>query len=600
MKHILLHFLFEDLRPEERIIVGVKGKKLREYAVASIEAAEALIANHLDCDVYVSVAPSFGPTHRKDKIARCNVVHCDIDCKDRAQALQRLDSMALPPSFIMDSGGGYHVYWKLRESVSVEEVEAVNRAIGRALEADASTFDASRLLRVDGTRNFKPERANGHGAPVVSVVRNWGGRFALADLQVTAELVTHVKLRALLTSEDASEYSGDLSRRDMAVVGILRRAGMSDEGVLAAFLSREHLGGAARQEKHHGRKNWEKWLLKKTVSKADKDWQDAQQSTVNSPSKPELFDLLSWADERSAPPKEWLIKNLAGAGDLVMVFGAAGTGKTFLVLDLLMACLTGTTWVEEFGVSRPLSVLYCTDEGLGAIPSRLKAVADLYEASPADLRRYRRWGNVPQLFDAKSPTHISQLFDRLAEPPDVLIIDTLTNASLGGDENSNGDAGIEAAATKIARAKGTIVILVHHAGKNGDYRGASAWRGHCDTMIELVARDTTTVMSCFKSKDAAPFAPKAFNIVDGTIRWCEAVSSSKAETLEQQVLAVLTERRGQRLTAREIFDVGGFKSPHVVKMRLKKLHDSGIIKREGRGDGSKNDPFKYFVEEASA
>jgi len=99
---------------------------------------------------------------KKEHILQIPCLWCDIDFKDtpEAEAKKALKEFHFPPSFVNYSGGGYHVYWLLREPLSKEhipEVEHMLRRLAIHFKGDMAATDASRILRVPGTHNLKPE-----------------------------------------------------------------------------------------------------------------------------------------------------------------------------------------------------------------------------------------------------------------------------------------------------------------------------------------------------------------------------------------------------------------------------------------------------------
>ena len=78
--------------------------------------------------------------------------------KDEARAA--IESFALRPSLLIDSGGGFQCYWLYQEPVRLSEteiakVEAINRGLSLALDGDVAATDAARILRLPGTFNMK-------------------------------------------------------------------------------------------------------------------------------------------------------------------------------------------------------------------------------------------------------------------------------------------------------------------------------------------------------------------------------------------------------------------------------------------------------------
>jgi len=93
--------------------------------------------------------------------------------------LQKTDLNALGMPWLVDSGGGVHVYFPLREDVPIEAWRPVAVALKRAAKAfgfpidEKVTSDAARVLRTPGTSNWK------YGDPKEVVLRQRGGVFDL-------------------------------------------------------------------------------------------------------------------------------------------------------------------------------------------------------------------------------------------------------------------------------------------------------------------------------------------------------------------------------------------------------------------------------------
>jgi hypothetical protein len=78
--------------------------------------------------------------------------------QQRARAV--IDALYYPPSVMVASGGGYHCYWLLRDTVPVDEanradVQAIQHHWVQLVQADPGAADLRRLLRVPGTYNMK-------------------------------------------------------------------------------------------------------------------------------------------------------------------------------------------------------------------------------------------------------------------------------------------------------------------------------------------------------------------------------------------------------------------------------------------------------------
>jgi len=135
-------------------------------AAAEMATITRFLAAHRTHDVYFGVA-----TRRDDRdgtLQNCrhlSAFYVDIDFKvtPEADARVRLARFALPPSIIVLSGGGLHVYWLLREPLDlandVTTAYSLLRRLAHALGADLAAAEPARVLRVPGTFNCKPDYA---------------------------------------------------------------------------------------------------------------------------------------------------------------------------------------------------------------------------------------------------------------------------------------------------------------------------------------------------------------------------------------------------------------------------------------------------------
>lgn len=121
-------------------------------------------------NVYFGVHPATAAGARDTRatlktVAALNCLFAEFDAKDfgddKVATLAYIHALAVPPSVIIDSGGGYHCYWLLdRPSLLTGEAE---RERARALQArwvayvggDTGAKDLARVLRVPGTFNTK-------------------------------------------------------------------------------------------------------------------------------------------------------------------------------------------------------------------------------------------------------------------------------------------------------------------------------------------------------------------------------------------------------------------------------------------------------------
>ncbi|MCK6580334.1 MAG: DUF927 domain-containing protein [Anaerolineae bacterium] len=110
---------------------------------------------------------------------------CDDDSAHRTAALEKLHAFNPLPSVIIDSGGGLHAYWLLKEPTSLIDEAARKQAAGMlrglfsALGGDPQYVKSvASVMRLVGSVNTKPER----GGVVVKLVELYPDRrYLLAD-----------------------------------------------------------------------------------------------------------------------------------------------------------------------------------------------------------------------------------------------------------------------------------------------------------------------------------------------------------------------------------------------------------------------------------
>lgn len=224
--------------------------------------------------------------------------------------------------------------------------------------------------------------------------------------------------------------------------------------------------------------------------------------------------LLSAAQIQALPKPEPIIEELQIVkDDITCVFGASGSGKSYLSTDL--ACTLSQTG----------TVIYVAAEAVGTFSVRLTAWQQFHKLN---LDNLFFWPDAINLLDKASVGTFLNEVQQL--DPIMIVIDTLARCMPGADENSAKDMGLAVGNLDIVRrATGAAILIVHHTGKNGgDERGSTALRGACSTMIKLQNDDGLITLRCEKSRTSAGFDECQFRLIgvgDDTI----LIKSSKVD-----------------------------------------------------------------------
>lgn len=212
------------------------------------------------------------------------------------------------------------------------------------------------------------------------------------------------------------------------------------------------------------------------------------------------YKLLSSGDLLDAPPMHWLIQGIIPAEGLAALYGASGSGKSFLVLDMACAIAAGVAlWFNHRVTQAP--VIYVCLEGEAGLSKRIKAWSLHHKKIIPDALRFI----INQLnLLSDDVFELAKSIIAMGGAGGLVIIDTLNRAAPGVDENSSKDMGnLIAAANKLQNLIGGLVLLVHHSGKNEakGLRGHSSLHAALDSAIEVVKTTNRREWNVAKSKD---------------------------------------------------------------------------------------------------
>ena len=75
------------------------------------------------------------------------------------------------------------------------------------------------------------------------------------------------------------------------------------------------------------------------------------------------------------PPKQWLIDQICGERDFVMIFGESGAGKSFMAIELPMCGITGKIYAGHSKRRSFITGAHVCDEETARLPRRFRHAA---------------------------------------------------------------------------------------------------------------------------------------------------------------------------------------------------------------------------------
>ncbi|OQW64778.1 MAG: hypothetical protein BVN29_13160 [Nitrospira sp. ST-bin5] len=208
-----------------------------------------------------------------------------------------------------------------------------------------------------------------------------------------------------------------------------------------------------------------------------------------------------------------LIKDLLAVAAMSVLYGESNSGKTFVALSLAFCIAANLRWMGR-AVHSGL-VIYVAAEAGGGARKRLAALRVEYGAQargaplalvPCPIDLSGRGVDVHPLLDL-----MTQAVTKTGRPLVLVVIDTLSRAMGGGNENAPEDmTAFIKNVDRIRAATKAHVMVIHHSGKDRakGARGHSSLRAATDTELEIA--DKTILVT--KQRDMEQGAPIGFDL----------------------------------------------------------------------------------------
>ena len=225
------------------------------------------------------------------------------------------------------------------------------------------------------------------------------------------------------------------------------------------------------------------------IGEKPSDFSDVHGPTTNEPT-PDTFPLQMFREIKPHTDVSDFVENLLISASMIVVYGESGSGKTFFAINLALQVAAGGEWNGR-GVDQG-GVIYIAMEGSHGINQRVAAWREHHGLDNYDLPFAALSASLNLLDPA---AHLDKLIRTtlalaatLKVPLRLVVVDTLSRAMAGGNENAPDDMGaLVTNGTAIQEATGVALMWIHHCGKDAarGARGHSLLRGATDTEIEV-------------------------------------------------------------------------------------------------------------------
>jgi hypothetical protein len=375
----------------------------------------------------------------------------------------------------------------------------INECIAAATGGDAAVKNPSSLMRLPGTIAWPwkdgriPELTecsfNGHSAHNGYRVEYIERAFAEADECKTTEMLLQCRTFDMADALENIRAGKELHENSLKIMASLVAQNVSDTNIIA------FLGHILEPVSDGG-------TIKNLPSMLQ--WIHRQSPEIGGLFRRDSLPLI-FADETSVQHDAGdFVEDLLVENSLTVVYGESGGGKTFWTLDLALTLATGLPFMGKR--TEQAGVVYCALEGGRGVSNRIEAWKKRnrdcgqisFSTVPSSINLLNSDADVSALLDA-----VERVGERLVDPVRLIVIDTLSRALSGGNENSPEHMGaLVKAADLIRQRTGACVLFVHHSGKDQakGARGHSSLRAATDTEIEILRDQSTGICSAIVRK----------------------------------------------------------------------------------------------------
>lgn len=531
---------FEALYPDGLDGAYLEIRKLpsRHQTFASTIEEAVRAAQDATQNVYFGVGLRRDRVGTEEAVKTIPALWADVDWKDyegdaklAAAVIQAFD---LQPSAIIRSGGGYHLYWFLKEP---EEVTLANRpklrgyelGLAKAVGGDEACRDLSRILRVPGTLNLKDPK---NPRPVMVTKFDPDRRFNLSDFDpyfVEDTPASGGNGKAQVAPPVGETIpDGKRSVTLTSLAGTMRRRGMGEAAIVGALLAENQakcdppLSESEVREIAHSVARYEP-----TAPATGKDGKlfsspirEREHENKISLRPRGAADLV-----RDTPEVAWLVDGILPVGRSLMLTGDAGSGKSWVALDLALAVDRGRPWLGRFQ-TRQGRVLVCDEEnGDPTVRQRLMQALRGEEQAEDGTGCGVQFLSMAGL-DLSDDAIVGAMETVLSgEHFDLLVIDTLSSCHHADENDASGMRPVLDVLKRWMTTFGTAICLLHHRRKPSAgwddsqhaYRGSSALKAFVDGHLDLTpvkdAKGAANVRHV-KARVRGPVDPFGIEVVD--------------------------------------------------------------------------------------
>lgn len=645
-----LDFLFDGCEGYKEFRAILPGTAPRVKFVKTFEEALSFIrAEALTKNVYV------GMTTRKDSTsgakANCyelTALYIEIDAssfssyQDMVDYVEKLkEDPMYSPSMIIHSGNGFHIYWKLKEPLAIDNsnikfIEATLRGLAIRCHGSPESCEVARVLRVAGTKNHKSAPAK----DVKLVHLDEARRFELSDFDLDMKEGLQATLRPAEPIIKTIDNSEQLKRfKECSFVSHAIECGKDlSEPLWGDFITNAIPLPNAHQFIHEASASYCKDSTRKyshdeteakiehfirdghkphTCAQIAKDGYNCPNLSTciaNSPLEfsrikmlPDPIDAEELMD-MNIPSIEYHVKYIIPKGGKVIISGTSEAGKSLMAMNLAVAMTSGMTKFLIFDIAQTNVGIFDFEVGISPFRARLIPMIRGKNLKTKNLHI----SLLPSIDFTDSKIRI-QIESRIVKRNiKVVIFDPMGCIWQGNENESVKIRELTSYFNELIAKYGITIIIVHHWRKSSDKfkEGAEMAAGSyflnawAESHITLKRNDESYVtISHVKNRHGDKFKPFMAKLDENL--WFEFINSIEKKYEYPILIDIFSTLGKDHVSLQEIADYA--KKHHggpsrstidsLVSELIAKNHEFSVV--EGKIFNS-NDKKLYLVKSISA
>lgn len=294
---------------------------------------------------------------------------------------------------------------------------------------------------------------------------------------------------------------------------------------------------------------------------------------------------------------DWCVEGLIPSQGVAILGGPPGLGKSWMLLELALAHITGEPWLGRFHTKRG-RVLYVDEESPpGLVPFRLQKLVNARTHNiPSDNLQFAL-GQGLCLTESASLERFRQTLS--VTQPSLVIIDSLIRVHHYQENSASEMAQLFGVIKELMREFDLTVVIADHQKKPGVgtvsqdllLRGTTEKVAFVDTLLSLTKKDGALTIEHSKSRFALPVESFVTSIDDlgpnqTAVRIVGDAKEIRHQAQEEQALELLNRllADGSWKTRKELTEAAKKKriKVRIVDDLLKKLHGEGVLERDNR------------------